>query len=137
MTPETLQIINTAISAAVPVIVIGIGGWIAARVTKIFPALSGVLTATRIAQAEEATSNAVVSQAEAIAAGKTTVAKAAADTYKTLSTSALAALAQQGTTEAQFVARVAGNAIAKMTPAVVTAPVVPIATTTAPPGSAA
>jgi len=114
MSPTELATVQAIIDTAVPLLVTAIIGYACKKLVELIPALSGVLTATRIAQAENAVSNIVVARSDDIASGKTTVKQAVEEGVAGLSQSATAALQQQGTTTDQFTARVTGSVITKL-----------------------
>jgi len=97
--------------------------WLANHIIQIMPALSGVITASRVQQAEEAISNVLVSKVNDIASGKTTIQAEAKSAMSTLSTQARAAMDGQGTTEEMLAARAIGNALVKIGTVTATPPV--------------
>ena len=111
----TNQIIIGVAGVAVPALIAALGGYIVSKVEHIFPSLTAILSAQRVAQGEEALSNAVI--ADVSKGTPFSLNTAITQRMNTISPDMASAMAKAGTTPAQLVARITGNVITKLPPA--------------------
>lgn len=113
--------LQPVIDAAVPILITGAVGWVVKELYVIFPVLKSFLTAQRVAAAEQAITNATLSESADILAGRTTIKAVVTSKMDSLSAAAKTAMSANGTTEDQMILRATGNALtalATITPTV-------------------